>query len=233
MQILTTAQKVMLEYLGTNYVFTVNEAAIREQEKSNDIDNRGMLSADTYILFTTPNSSGIKITNQREGARSNLFKHKEFNLESLGIGGLSDEFGDIFRRAFASRVFPPHVTSKLGIKHVKGMLLYGPPGTGKTLMARQIGKIHGISEIPNLPMLKKTKEHGGMKATCMLLYLMKSTPSVSVNKGLSLSNAAARSKNYSGAELEGVVKSAVSYALHRQLNLEDLSKPVDEELKRI
>lgn len=42
-------------------------------------------------------------------------------------------------------------------------------------------------------------------------------------------SAAARTKNYSGAELEGVVKSAVSYALNRQLNLEDLSKPVDEE----
>ena len=30
---------------------------------------------------------------------------------------------------------------RLGIKHVKGMLLFGPPGTGKTLMARQIGKM--------------------------------------------------------------------------------------------
>jgi vesicle-fusing ATPase len=38
--------------------------------------------------------------------------HKEFNLESLGIGGLGAEFADIFRRAFASRVFPPHVTSR-------------------------------------------------------------------------------------------------------------------------
>ncbi|KAG2249342.1 hypothetical protein Bca52824_088970, partial [Brassica carinata] len=82
-----------------------------------------------------------QIVNQREAASSNIFKHKEFNLESLGIGGLGAEFADIFRRAFASRVFPPHVTSRLGIKHVKGMLLFGPPGTGKTLMARQIGKM--------------------------------------------------------------------------------------------
>jgi len=36
-------------------------------------------------------------------------------------------------------------------------------------------------------------------------------------------------KNFSGAELEGVVKSAVSYALNRQLSLDDLTKPVDEE----
>lgn len=41
--------------------------------------------------------------------------------------------------------------------------------------------------------------------------------------------AAARTKNYSGAELEGVVKSAVSYALNRQLSMDDLTKPVDED----
>ena len=58
----------------------------------------------------------------------------------MGIGGLDKEFADIFRRAFASRVFPPEVLRKMGIKHVRGMLLYGPPGCGKTLIARQIGK---------------------------------------------------------------------------------------------
>lgn len=42
-------------------------------------------------------------------------------------------------------------------------------------------------------------------------------------------SAAARTKNFSGAELEGVVKSAVSFALNRQLSLDDLTKPVDEE----
>ncbi|KAI3434093.1 uncharacterized protein J3R85_006889 [Psidium guajava] len=46
---------------------------------------------------------------------------------------------------------------------------------------------------------------------------------------VSLEELAARSKNYSGAEIEGVVKCAVSYALHRQLSLDDLTKPVDEE----
>ncbi|KAJ6396876.1 hypothetical protein OIU77_021832 [Salix suchowensis] len=100
-----------------------------------------LFASDTYIVFEASNSSGIKIVNQREAASSNIFRQKEFNLQSLGIGGLGAEFADIFRRAFASRVFPPHVTSKLGIKHVKGMLLFGPPGTGKTLMARQIGKM--------------------------------------------------------------------------------------------
>ena len=40
---------------------------------------------------------------------------------------------------------------------------------------------------------------------------------------------AARTKNYSGAELEGVVKSAVSFALNRQISLDDLTKTLDEE----
>ena len=41
--------------------------------------------------------------------------------------------------------------------------------------------------------------------------------------------AAASTTNYSGAELEGVVKSAVSFDFNWQLSLDDLTKPVDEE----
>ena len=33
------------------------------------------------------------------------------------------------------------MVERLGIHHVKGVLLFGPPGTGKTLIARQIGKM--------------------------------------------------------------------------------------------
>ncbi|KAG6500278.1 hypothetical protein ZIOFF_040121 [Zingiber officinale] len=40
---------------------------------------------------------------------------------------------------------------------------------------------------------------------------------------------AAQTKNYSGAKLEGVVRSAVSYALNRQISFDDLTKPLDEE----
>ena len=42
-------------------------------------------------------------------------------------------------------------------------------------------------------------------------------------------SAAARTKNYSDGELEGVVKSAASYALNRLLSRHDLTKPVDAE----
>lgn len=38
-----------------------------------------------------------------------------------------------------------------------------------------------------------------------------------------------RTKNFSGAEIEGLVKSAASFALNRQVDVNDLDKPVVEE----
>jgi vesicle-fusing ATPase len=102
---------------------------------------RGQLVPESAYVFETRHGGGLKITGQRSTVNTQLFKHKEFNFEKLGIGGLDDQFEQIFRRAFASRVFPPSVVERLGIRHVRGVLLYGPPGTGKTLIARQIGKM--------------------------------------------------------------------------------------------
>lgn len=38
----------------------------------------------------------------------------DWNFERMGIGGLDKEFSDIFRRAFASRVFPPDIVEQMG-----------------------------------------------------------------------------------------------------------------------
>jgi vesicle-fusing ATPase len=69
-----------------------------------------------------------------------------YNFEELGIGGLDKQLIEIFRRSLSTRAIKPDTIEKLGIKHVKGILLYGPPGTGKTLIARKIGGV--ISNIP-------------------------------------------------------------------------------------
>lgn len=109
--------------------------------------SRGMLSRQTDISFTRapipPGANNQKPVNLKGGAKrsANAIVRPDFSFETLGIGGLDDEFSTIFRRAFASRIFPPNLIEQLGIMHVKGILLYGPPGTGKTLIARQIGKM--------------------------------------------------------------------------------------------
>lgn len=83
---------------------------------------------------------GDSILLDQGSCMNNLFR-SEMDFSRLGIGGLDAEFNRIFRRAFASRIFPSNIVRQLGINHVRGMLLFGPPGCGKTLIARQIGHV--------------------------------------------------------------------------------------------
>lgn len=64
---------------------------------------------------------------QARTTHTSLFS-ADWDFQKMGIGGLDEQFVQILRRAFASRVFPPEVVEQLGVKHVKGILLYGPPG---------------------------------------------------------------------------------------------------------
>lgn len=107
---------------------------------------RGLLTPQTQLNFFRDAQTGLnmKASNRRPAANSII--QPGFKFEDMGIGGLDSEFSTIFRRAFASRIFPPGLVEKLGIQHVKGLLLYGPPGTGKTLIARQIGKMLNARE---------------------------------------------------------------------------------------
>mmetsp|Transcript_15673 Transcript_15673/g.36744 ORF Transcript_15673/g.36744 Transcript_15673/m.36744 type:complete len:743 (+) Transcript_15673:99-2327(+) len=104
----------------------------------------GMLTEHTELEFRNGPSGKLHVLSNKVQQRS-IFR-PDFNFEELGIGGLSKEFGDIFRRAFAARIFPPQVVRDLGINYVRGMLLYGPPGTGKTLIARQLAKFLKAAE---------------------------------------------------------------------------------------
>lgn len=106
----------------------------------------GIIMDKTDVNFMKASDSWIKIRSSAKKAAPNAILAPNFKFQDMGIGGLDVEFNDIFRRAFASRVFPPGLVEKLGIEHVKGILLHGPPGTGKTLIARQIGKVLNARE---------------------------------------------------------------------------------------
>ncbi|XP_028131583.1 vesicle-fusing ATPase 1-like [Diabrotica virgifera virgifera] len=107
----------------------------------------GQLIPNTLVQFEKAESSSLNLVGKSKGkvVRQSII-NPDWDFQKMGIGGLSNEFNAIFRRAFASRVFPPELVEQLGCKHVKGILLYGPPGTGKTLMARQIGKMLNARE---------------------------------------------------------------------------------------
>ena len=99
------------------------------------------------IFFEKAQDSNIKLSGSaRDGFQANRILQPNFKFEDMGIGGLDKEFSAIFRRAFASRIYPAALVDKLGVQHVKGILLFGPPGTGKTLIARQIGKMLNAKE---------------------------------------------------------------------------------------
>lgn len=107
---------------------------------------RGILTAHTAINFYKDAKTPIQLKGSSRRPAANSIVAPDFKFENMGIGGLDTEFSTIFRRAFASRIFPPGLVEKLGIQHVKGILLFGPPGTGKTLIARQIGKMLNARE---------------------------------------------------------------------------------------
>jgi vesicle-fusing ATPase len=334
-QVWTVKQEIAFEFQGTNYQLNVNSVvgAAEGGEEALAV-HQGLLAADSAFVFETRHGSGIKIAGQRAVVATQLFKHKEFNFESLGIGGLDAQFEQIFRRAFASRIFPPAMVERLGIHHVKGVLLYGPPGTGKTLIARQIGKmlngrepkivngpevlskyvgaseenirnlfkeaeveyqrsgdasdlhviifdeidaicksrgsvqsgagvhdtvvnqlltkIDGVDALNNILLIGMTNRKDMLDEALLrpgrlevqveiglpdergrLQILQIHTNKMSQNSFLArdvdLYDLAQRTKNFSGAEIEGLVKSATSFALNRQVDVNDLSKPIDEE----
>lgn len=99
----------------------------------------GFIDSNTDVDIVTDDVATLNVVDSSIISRD-LFRD-DFNFEEIGIGGLNNELANILRRALSSRAIKPSIIEKLGIKHVKGIILYGPPGTGKTLIARNIGKL--------------------------------------------------------------------------------------------
>jgi len=153
--ILAVGQLVLFEYeppRGSKVRFNVVVQRIHKMDEMALMAGRsastaesikvGICNAQSQIKVQAAPGADIMLTGGAagSGAKRSII-NPDWKFEDMGIGGLDEQFSTMFRRAFASRVMPIEIVEKLGIQHVKGILLYGPPGTGKTLMARKIGKM--------------------------------------------------------------------------------------------
>ena len=82
---------------------------------------RGILTPETQISCFKAADSAIKLKASAKRPPPNAIIQPNFKFEDMGIGGLDSEFAAIFRRAFASRIFPAGLVEKLGIQHVRGI----------------------------------------------------------------------------------------------------------------
>jgi len=81
----------------------------------------GIFNKSTACMFIKSTDATIKIVGSEKMVQQAPIIDPKFKFEELGIGGLDEEFKQIFRRAFASRIFPAQIIAQMGTRHVKGV----------------------------------------------------------------------------------------------------------------
>lgn len=155
-QILAPGQRILMDYKSLKFLIvvkviqlvdlSVDKNSAGSEPSMSDARSRGILTRQSQMNFFKDAKSRVNLKASKRRPAANAIFTPDFKFEDMGIGGLDKEFSAIFRRAFASRIFPPGLIESMGIQHVKGILLFGPPGTGKTLIARRIGKMLNARE---------------------------------------------------------------------------------------
>ena len=155
-QVLAPGERILMDWKSIPLLLVVKAVQLVDlsmdkqsagaQPTTSDPRVRGIITQQSQMAFFKDAKSRVNLKASKRRPAGNAIFTPDFKFEDMGIGGLDKEFSAIFRRAFASRIFPPGLVENMGIQHVKGILLFGPPGTGKTLIARRIGKMLNARE---------------------------------------------------------------------------------------
>lgn len=138
-QVIGVGQSLAIDFEGTKLEVAVKQVtgttgskkkpSKSSKDPSTSSMPMGQLLAKTDLTFErAEGSTAIALTGDRvaEGAHGggaqSIFLN-DFDFEKLGIGGLDAEFNQIFRRAFASRIWPPHIIKQMGINHVRTYII--------------------------------------------------------------------------------------------------------------
>jgi len=127
--VFTVGQILVFEYHGWNLRCVVKSVGVLElsaEQRRGGVPSggswtdSGIVMEKTDVTFMKDPQSKMRIKPSTRKASPYAVIAPNFKFEDMGIGGLDREFSAIFRRVFASRLFPPGLVEKLGIQHVKG-----------------------------------------------------------------------------------------------------------------
>ncbi|KNG73968.1 N-ethylmaleimide-sensitive fusion protein [Plasmodium falciparum IGH-CR14] len=240
---------------------------------------RGILFENTECIFTSISDGGKLCIESKKVLKQNIIKNN-FNFEELGIGALDEEFKTIFRRTFASRIYPKLYYKTLGIKHVKdaemeykqsgensllhiiildeidaicrqrGNVGSSSTGVNDSVVNQLLSKIDGVNSLNNILLIGMTNridliDEALLRPGRFELHIEISLPnkegriqilnihtknmrmSNKLSSDVNILELAERTPNFSGAEIEGLVRNTVSYAFERHINFNDLTKPIN------
>jgi vesicle-fusing ATPase len=134
------------ERINENNVFYMRIDELIEVESKKTTINKFLKLSDEPKYFFISDRTEFFHSGQALGSQLGI---KKFTIP---VGGLEKQLDEIARKVFTSRFMKPEYFSRLGIQHVKGVLLYGPPGCGKTRAAVELCNLSGFEhKIVNSP----------------------------------------------------------------------------------